>query len=371
MARPINLTVFMTRRGSLRMWDEIGTFDREVALYRKLQERGVRVRFVTYHPHDRDYAQRLPEMEILTNRLIPDQRLYPRLIPFLHARALAQTDVIKTNQINGAQFAVFAARVWRKPLIARMGYMWSLNTSRKLGNSHSQTRRALEIETQVCSAADQIVVTTAEMKYDLMSRLPETSQRITVIPNYVDTGSFSPQYTSEKCYDLIFIGRLSPEKNVEALLEAIQPTSLTAVVIGQGELAEKLQSRFGNLDGRIQWQPRIPNNALPRYLNQARIFVLPSLYENHPKTLIEAMSCGLTVLGADSPGIRDMIQHGETGWLCGTDAQAIERAIRHLLSNDTLRQKLGENARAYALEHYSLERIAEREYEVIQSVVSR
>ncbi len=130
---------------------------------------------------------------------------------------------------------------------------------------------------------------------------------------------------------LIFVGRIAPEKNLSALLEAIQPLQVRLVLIGEGKIRPELQRRFPSLNGRISWEGNVPNSELPEYLNRAGLFILPSLYEGHPKALIEAMACGLPVIGADSPGIRELIRHGETGYLCGTEPESIRKAIQDLL----------------------------------------
>jgi glycosyltransferase involved in cell wall biosynthesis len=81
------------------------------------------------------------------------------------------------------------------------------------------------------------------------------------------------------------------------------------------------------------------------------------------------MSCGATVIGADSPGIREIINHGKNGWLCGTGSESIRAAIIHLLNNPGLCSKLGKNARKYALEHFALDRILKMEEKVLKSVM--
>jgi glycosyltransferase involved in cell wall biosynthesis len=78
------------------------------------------------------------------------------------------------------------------------------------------------------------------------------------------------------------------------------------------------------------------------------------------------MACGLPVIGGDSPGIRELIRHGENGWLCGTDAASIRQAIRTLLGDEALRRRLGQAARAFAVEHFSLDRVVELELEVLR-----
>jgi glycosyltransferase involved in cell wall biosynthesis len=111
------------------------------------------------------------------------------------------------------------------------------------------------------------------------------------------------------------------------------------------------------------------HHQLPEMIRQSTLFALVSPHEGHPKSLLEAMSCGVAVLGADSPGIREQIQHAETGWLCGTDAQSIRAGIQHLLANPALREKLGRNARRFIEENYSIDKIVELEHSLLQKIL--
>src|SRR3546814_21078926 len=95
-------------------------------------------------------------------------------------------------------------------------------------------------------------------------------------------------------------------------------------------------------------------------INAGRIFVLPSSYEGHPKTLLEAMACGAAVIGTDVPGIREVIEDGRTGLLCAPTAAALREAIERLLSDEPLRRRMGGNARQQIEMPASLDRVAER-----------
>ncbi len=345
-------------------------FDREVALYRRLQERGALVSFVTYGGReDLKYARRLPGIRILCNRWRLSQNRYDRLIPWLHWRTLFSCDAIKTNQADGGDVALRAARQWHKPLVARCGYLGSVNAAR--AGSETEARRARQIEREVFAGAEAVVVTTPAMAEDVVARVPEARQRTRVIPNYVDTEQFRPFPEVIPQCDLIFVGRLSPEKNVENLLEAICPLDVTLTLVGNGPLRQTLRTRYGDLAGRVRWHDAVPSRDLPAMLNRAKAFVLPSHYEGHPKALLEAMACGLPVIGGDSPGIRDLVCHGETGWLCGTDAASIRRAVQTVLADAGLRQRLGSRARALAVEQFGLDRIVEMEWALLHEVVER
>ena len=114
----------------------------------------------------------------------------------------------------------------------------------------------------------------------------------------------------------------------------------------------------------------IPNRELPKILNQHEVFVLPSLWEGMPKTLLEAMACGLPVIGTRIDGTKEVIEHGKNGILCETDSNSIREAIINVMENEKLKQKLGENARRTIVENYSLPNLAEKELKLMGELTS-
>ncbi len=364
----MNLTLLFTRGQSLSSWDRIGMLSRETALYKKLQESGINITFITFGTKtDLSYTKNLPDITILCNKWGFSQKLYEFFIPLLFFRTLFNCDVIKTNQADGSDIALRAARLWRIPMIARCGYVWSKTMEKKWGVSSSQAERAREIELNAFSGADHIVVTTPLMKTHFENLIPNAATKTTIIPNYVATDQFKP-INKEKAFDLIFIGRISEEKNISALLAAVQQLKIKILIIGNGELKQQLHTTYGTLNGRIQWEDRVPHEQLPEKINSAKAFILPSLYEGHPKTLIEAMACGLPVIGADSTGIKEIIKHNENGILCGTKPQEIQDAITILLNDTALQQKLGKNAHSFTRSNYSLDTIAQKELTILKKI---
>ncbi|NDJ33248.1 MAG: glycosyltransferase family 4 protein [Chloroflexi bacterium] len=366
----MRITLFFTRGMSFKAWVQTGMVTREVALYRRLLEHGIDVDFVTYGNREdvQLAAEYAPGVRVLCNRWRLPDRLYQRYIHYLHAPAFWQTDLIKTNQIIGGREALQTAHRWRKPVIARCGYMHSDFVARKRGAQSERVARAKRIEEHVFSTADAAVVTTPAMAADIRARIPNTP--VYVIPNYVETERFKPLSGIEQTHDIVFVGRLDPQKNVVALLEAIEQTGVTARIIGDGSLAADLKARFGDVNGRVVWCGQVPNEQLPRMMQEARLVLLPSRYEGHPKVLIEGMAAGMPVIGGDSRGIREIITHGENGWLTAVDSASIAGAITTLLADAALRQRLGENARSFVLQHYALDRIVQQEIDVYRAVLS-
>jgi glycosyltransferase involved in cell wall biosynthesis len=368
----LSVVLFFTRGVSLRVWDETGMFEREVALYRRLQLLGVNVTFVTYGDGtDLDYQNRIPDISICCNRWNLPDWLYAKLIPWLHRKALKTVDLVKTNQTCGADIALAAARHWKKPLLARCGYMWSKNAALKHGGDSEYALESLAVENKVFCAADFIAVTTGSMRSCIQERFPGLERKVTVIPNYVDTELFTPaRYKAMTRPRLCYVGRLDQEKNLEALIAAVLGLEIELEIIGCGTLHDKLATIIAG-NSQIRLVGMVPNNRLPDHFRRCALFILPSLYEGHPKALLEAMACGVPVIGTDVSGINEVINHGQTGWLCKPDADSIREAIQKVLADNALQERLGSNASRYVVENFALERIVEMELDIYRHILCK
>jgi len=363
----MHLVLFFTRGISLQTWDQVGSLGREIAIYQRLTEKGVGVSFITYGgARDLEFQNQLGEIRILCNQWDLPLHWYERLMPILHAKTLFDADLFKSNQINGADVALRAAKIFRKPLIARCGYMWS-----DLANASGRYQDAIHakaIEKTVFSEAKFSVVTTPRMKDYVIREHEISEQQINVIPNYVLTDVFSPGNRPHKSKQICYIGRLSEEKNLFSLMRACAGLDVELLLVGDGPLRDPLEELADELKVNISMPGNIEHRRLPEIIRNSVLFVLVSPHEGHPKSLLEAMACGIPVIGADSPGIREQIVHGATGWLVNTDAESIHAGIQHLLSNPQLCEGLGRKARDFVLDNYSLEKIFEQEYSLLTQI---
>jgi glycosyltransferase involved in cell wall biosynthesis len=369
----LSVALFFTQGVSLRAWDDAGMFEREVALYRHLQSRGVKIVFVTYGDRtDLDYQNRIPGIKICCNNWKLPDWLYAKLIPWLHSNALKTVDLIKTNQTKGADIALETAQYCNKPMLARCGYMWSEFSALEQGVDSQIVAQSLAIECKVFRAADGIVVTTSAMRAAVQARFSELNDKVSVIPNYVDTDHFNPALTAKDYGQprLCFVGRLDQQKNIKALIEAVSDLDIDLDIIGQGVLYAQLSS-IAAMNPRIRFLGAIPHKQLPDILRSCSAFILPSLYEGHPKVLLEAMACGLPVIGTDVSGIKEVITHGQNGWLCKPDADSIREAIQNVLADTALQKMLGSNAYRYVEGNYSLKNIVETELNLYRKIVDK
>ena len=368
----IGLVLFFTRGMSLKVWDTIGMLEREVALYYRLQEKGIKISFVTYgYTEDLNYAERLPGINILCNHLKLPTFLYERLLPLLHFSSFRQSHVFKSNQTLGAMTALRNSRLFRKKFIARSGYLLSVVTEHRYGQNSVEARRVEKLERRIFSSADKAVVTAPAMYHRITQRYNISPARVRVIPNYVDTDIFYPTAESKDSGKrLCYIGRLGEEKNLVNLMEAVKGLDVELLMVGNGPLGSRLLEMATRDGTAVRFLDNVPNLQLPSILNHSDLFVLPSQYEGHPKTLIEAMACGIPVIGTDVSGIRELIVHLENGYLCGTRPEEIREAIRWMLNNGSQRTRMGRNARAYVVEHFALDRIVENEIALLEELVA-
>ncbi len=102
----------------------------------------------------------------------------------------------------------------------------------------------------------------------------------------------------------------------------------------------------------------------------ADVFVLPSLQDNLPNTVLEAMACGTPVLASNVGGIPDVIQHGHSGILVPpADALELGQAIAQFLSDSKLVEKISSNSRKRIAEHFSQDLQAKKTLEMYQLLV--
>lgn len=368
----LKMALFFSHGVSLAAWDREGLFDREVGYYQNLTREVGEVLFYTYdRPGDglKGFLSRLAPIKAIYNRWNLPYRLFGILGPFLHYREFKKCQLFKTNQLSGAWTAAIAKWLFKKPLVVRCGYIGSRNLKRS-GATRKRLFLNIMMEKLSLRAADMIFVATIDDRLYLLHNYRIMPEKIRTVPNPIDIDQFLPSPERSKQQGLVvFVGRLSPEKNLDLLITACkQLREARLLIIGRGALEDELKALAEG--GNIEFPGLVPNNELPALLNQAQVFVLPSKWEGSPKALLEAMACGLAVLGTDVPGIREIIRHGENGLLCEPKAEALAEAIARLLADADLRRRLGAQARKYVLHHNSLSRVVPKEAVLLRSLVS-
>ncbi len=360
--RGSSLALFFTFGVSLKLWYETGMFDREIAIYNEASKYFKHIYFFTYGTEDLKFKGHLADnLTVIPKKYIKNNLLYSFLLPFIHRKTLKEIDVLKTNQMLGSWSAALAKLIYRKKLVVRTGYMWSIHLSQE--NARGWRRMlSKNIEKLVYSLADA-AITSSQKNFAYVEHNYHPRGHI-LIPNYVETDVFRPLNMARKKDSICFIGRLNKQKNLFALFEALSSSPYTIDLIGSGEQEAQLRE-FARENGVMaNFLGNIPNNELPGILNEHELFVLPSLWEGMPKTLLEAMACGLPVVGTNVDGIREVIKHEKNGLLCNTAPRSIREAIIRVMKDEALKKRLGENARKTIEQQFSLKKLIEKELEL-------
>jgi len=371
--RRIRLGLFLTKGGSLRLWNELGLLDREARLYAALAEHGVDLTTIFSYGDERDVrlGMHFGAVEVVPKK-VPRLRdgIYSLVMPVVLDDRLSSIDVLKTNQLSGSWPAVVAKYLYGCRLVVRCGYQWSL-FARKSGQPRWRILLIDFLELLAYKSSDLIFVTTSLARDYVVRRYRIPRQKIYVIPNGIDTALFRPSPKTPRAKgEICFVGRLSAQKNLGALIQAVKGIEDAKIkIIGTGELAEFLACEARVHDVKLELKGRVPNDRLPGELNSAQIFVMPSQYEGHPKAVLEAMACGLPVVASDTPEMRCIITHGENGFLCKPEPDSLRSQLLYLLNNPDVCCEVGERARAYVEAHYQLRQVALAEAQAIRGLL--
>jgi glycosyltransferase involved in cell wall biosynthesis len=378
------LGLIFTRGVSLAIWVRAGIFDREVALYRRHLSSGTfsKIIWFTYDAGDVLLAASLQKEGKLPLGIVvigPPFWLkyfrrsasicYSLLLPVIQVRAFVTCDVIKMNQMDGSAAVTVAAKILGKPLYVRTGYTLSRIVSSVYPSNPIRNLAACITERLAFRYADK---TSVSSRFDfnyVLSRYRSVSRPPEIIGNFVDTERFVPGVPQEG-NRLIYVGRLSPEKNLKATIAACAAVGVGLDIIGQGEQEQELRRVADTCDADVRWLGVVANEALPAVLCRYRYFVLASLWEGMPKALLEAMSAGLVCIGNDTTGINEVIKDGITGYLSPSASRDdIAETIRRALAGDS--ERVASAATRFVRSTFSLDAVVLQEHAVFATICSK
>ena len=167
--------------------------------------------------------------------------------------------------------------------------------------------------------------------------------------------------TIDKPSKILFVGRLTYQKNITLLIKALENTQYELDVVGEGDKLEDLKNEGISRNVKINFLGKVHNNDLPKIYNNHAVYVLCSHFEGNPKTLLEAMACGCAVIGTDVSGINTVIKNNINGLLVPKNHLSIRCSINMLMNSRNLRLFLSENAQKTIIQEYSLPGILKNE----------
>lgn len=194
--------------------------------------------------------------------------------------------------------------------------------------------------------------------------------------NFLDFDKFTIQKKLRERGNLVgYIGRLSEEKGTLNFLKAIpeilkEQEQVKFLVGGEGQLQDKIQKYLDEegLNGKVKLPGWIGHDALPNYLNELKLLVLPSYTEGLPNTMLEAMACGTPVLATPVGAVPDVIRDGETGFIMKDNSpECIAKNVISALNHPSL-EHIVKNARILVEKEFTYEAAVERFRNILVSL---
>jgi len=222
------------------------------------------------------------------------------------------------------------------------------------------------------NSADAIISYTEEEKEKM--RNLSIKPHIEVIHNGINTQRFKPIDDVEKKEQILWVGRFLPGKGVRYLIEAFHllkknHNDLEFKMVGEGPLRAKMikkSKKLGIYDDII-FEEFVPNKKMPKIYNESKVFALASLAEGVPRTVLEALSCGVPVISTRLPQITDIVKD------CGgvvpqKNPKKLANEISRILENEKIIQKYAQEGREEIIENYSWRDTVEKTVELYDRI---
>lgn len=270
-------------------------------------------------------------------------------------------------------FAGFLAKLlYRVPLVVTMHSLEPLRPwkEEQLGPGYHLSSW---IEKNGVEHADRVIAVSAEMKQDIVNTYQIPPEKVEVVHNGIDLAQYHPvqdrDYLDEQGIDhpyLLFVGRISRQKGILQLLEAMEQLDHVYLVLCASspdtpELEKEVREKVKQ-NPRIKWlNEMVSKDKVIQLYSHATAFICPSIYEPFGIINLEAMACKAPVIASRVGGIKEVVVDGETGFLVPPDdPKELANRIKFALNNPELLAEFREKGRQRVEQYFSWESIAKR-----------
>lgn len=235
---------------------------------------------------------------------------------------------------------------------------------------------AFNIKRKVLHSCDHIICVTSQVKNEVIQFYQIPEKKITIVGNGVDSTYFRPlgneQNIELRTFRILYVGRLVQRKNVDLLIRAAKILKSKNInfevhIVGEGEEKTRLMNltRALRLDGSVFFTGHKSGQELLDEYQSSHIYVLPTLFEGMPNTLLEAQSCGLPSIVYNFQGAKDIIQNDFNGYVLEENSaeELVDRVI-HININKKLRLSMKRNAREFILNRFSWDYIIDSYFDL-------
>ena len=207
------------------------------------------------------------------------------------------------------------------------------------------------------------------------------AKRTWIVPNAVDASFFEikPQQPPPEPPRVLVVGHVCVRKNQNAFIRALDPLaklqSFQLRFFGLTSPGRAYDDEFLSLVHARPWcvyDGFADRERLKVQFSQASMVALPSLEDNCPMVVLEAMAAGVPVVAANVGGVPDLVEEGKTGFFCDPlNAASMRQAVEKALTNSSTAKRIAANARLSAQERFHPRVIADRHVEIYREVLQQ
>lgn len=308
-------------------------------------------------------------------------------LPFFHKQYQILSSLIKKGKcdiINAYDYSylttvapIFIKRKYKIPIVltsdALSGISWIYGNALVDSTARVYTYTVGKF---LFNSYDSLVFFNRNLSKEVSDSFGIPKEKIHTIPKGVNFDQFNLNISKSKVRDrfcikndeklLLFVGRLVLLKKVDVLIKVTKRLlndghKVKTVIVGDGDYREKYEklARSLKIEKNIIFVGSIPHKELYNYFAAADIVIHPSLSEGLGVTVLEAAACGKPIVASNTAlGIRDIIIHGETGFLA--NPKRVESFVTYtklLLSDEDLSRRLGKGAYEHVKKNFTWPRV--------------
>jgi glycosyltransferase involved in cell wall biosynthesis len=261
-------------------------------------------------------------------------------------------------------------RINSHPLVITCHGIWSQSLPL---NVQQLYMRSLGIFT--LNSAD-IVICYTEQEKEVLKKLGVKEEKISVIPNGIDTSFFTPSSNHDSNNILLWVGRFVKGKRPDILIKAMveirkKIPDVRLIMLGRGPLKSHchILAKKYNLLKSIQFLSYVSNVRLLELYRKSSVVLLTSEQEGVPRTILEALSCGIPVVVSDLPQIRPIVRNCGFCFQVGNIEEMAQKVV-HLLLDSRLNFEFGRNGQCKIRENYSWDRFVDKHVQLYESLLN-
>ncbi|WP_420794783.1 glycosyltransferase family 4 protein [Desulforamulus reducens] len=298
------------------------------------------------------------------------------LVKYLHQ---SRTTILHTHSSKAALVGRVAGIIARTPVI-----IFTVHNS-IFYEEWSRLKKKIysTVEKILARFTDRIITVSEALKQELLVKEDLSPTRLTTIYNGIEVEKFTTQSDlneirqsfniPESSMIIGTIARLAPQKGVSYLLKAashLKEYNVTFLVVGDGPLRQELEQEVSErgLQNRVIFAGKRDN--IPEILSILDIFVLPSVTEGLPLTILEAMAASKPVVATRVGGVPEAIVEGKTGLVVSPkDPEALAVALAGLLGERDRLNRMGQNGQKHASEKFTVNLMVEKTMDLYKQLL--